>query len=101
MVSQSVTSFFCVCDKLVVCPTHARVGTLDLMMNDVAVAVFAPIVNSDHSSLSAVISMAQAVPYLCVSKKVILNHEVNWNTVCGTIQDLPWCNIRSSDNPSC
>ena len=54
------------CDQLVVGPTHARGGTLDLLMTDVAdlvwVAVVAPIGNSDYSSLSAVISMAQAVP---------------------------------------
>ena len=53
------------CDQLVVGPTHARGGTLDLLMADVTVlvrvAVVAPIDNSDHSSLSAVISMAQAV----------------------------------------
>ena len=55
-----------VCDQLVVGPTHARGGTLDLLMTDVIdlkrVAVVAPIGNSDHSSLSAVISMAQVVP---------------------------------------
>ena len=54
------------CDQLVVGPTHARCGTLDLLMTNVPdlvlVAVVAPIGNSDHSSLSAVISMAQAVP---------------------------------------
>ena len=54
------------CDQLVVGPTHARGETLDLLMTDVPdlelVAVGAPIGNSDHSSLSAVISMAQAVP---------------------------------------
>ena len=65
------------CDQLVVGPTHARGGTLDLLMMDVPdlaqVAVVAPIGNSDHSSLSAVISMAQAVPNLCVSRKVFLN----------------------------
>ena len=53
---------------MVVCPTHARGGTLDLLITDVAdlvrVAVVAPIGNPDHSSLSAVISMAQAVPNL-------------------------------------
>ena len=42
-------------------PTLARGGTLDLLMTDVPeivqVAVVAPIGNSDHSSLSAVISM--------------------------------------------
>ena len=64
--------------------THARGGTLDLLMTDVPdlvrVAVVAPIGNSDHSSLSAVISMAQPVPHLCVSRKVFLKHQVNWNT---------------------
>ena len=91
------------CDQLVVGPTHARGGTLDLLMTDVPdlvrVAVVAPIDNSDHSSLSAVISMAQAVPNLCVSRKVFLKHQVNWNTVCGAIQELPSRNIWRSDNP--
>ena len=63
------------CDQLVVGPTHARGGTLDLLMTDVPdlvrVAVVAQIGNSDHSSLLAVISMAQAVPNLCVSRKVL------------------------------
>ena len=47
------------CDQLVVGPTHARGGTLDLLMTDfpdlVWVAVVAPVGNSDHYSLSAVI----------------------------------------------
>ena len=90
------------CDQLVVGPTHAR-GTLDLLMTDVPdlvrVAVVAPIGNSDHSSLSVVISMAQAVLNLCVSRKVYLKHQVNWNTVCGAIQDLRWRNIGLEDNP--
>ena len=47
------------CDQLVVGPTHARGGTLDHLLTDVPdlvwVAVVAPIGNSDHSSLSAVI----------------------------------------------
>ena len=85
------------CDQLVVGSIHARGGTLDLLMTDVPdlvlVAVLAPIGNSNHSSLSAVISMAQAVPNLCVSRKDFLKHQVNWNTVCGTMQDLPWRNI--------
>ena len=63
------------------------------------VAIVAPIGNSDHSSLSAVISMAQAVPNLCVSRKAFLKHQVNWNTVCGAIQDLPWRNNWLADNP--
>ena len=91
------------CDQLVVSPTHARGGALDLLMTDVRdlvwVAVVAPIGNSDYSSLSAVISMAQAVPNLCVSRKVFLKHQVNWNNVCGAIQELPWRNIWLSDNP--
>ena len=91
------------CDQLAVGPTHARCGTLDLLMTDVPdlvwVAFVAPIGNSDHSSLSAIISMAQAVPNLCVSRKVFPKHQVNWNTVCGAIRELPWCNIWLSDNP--
>ena len=90
------------CDQLVVGPVHARGGTLDLLMTDVPdlvrVAVIAPIGNSDHSSLSAVISMAQAVSKLCVSRKGFLKHQVNWNTVCGAIRELPWRNIWLSDN---
>ena len=48
------------CNQLGDGPTHARGGTLDLMMTTVVpdlvrVAVVAPIGNSDHSSLSAVI----------------------------------------------
>ena len=65
----------------------------------VRVAVVAPIVNSDHSSLPAVISMAQAVPNLCVSREAFLKHQVNWNTVCGAIRELTWHNICLSDNP--
>ena len=52
------------CEQLVVGPAHARGGTLDLMTDVpelVRVAVVAPIGNSDHSSLSAVVLMAQAV----------------------------------------
>ena len=85
------------CDQLVVGPSHARGGTLDLLMTDVPdkvrVSVVAPIGNSDHSSLSAIISMAQAVPNLCVSRKIVFKYQVNWNTVCGAMQDLPWRNI--------
>ena len=42
--------------------------------------------------------MAQGVPNLCVSRKVFLNHQVNCNTVCGAMQDLPCHNIWSADN---
>ena len=83
-------------------PTHACGGTLDLLMTDVPdlvrVAVVAAIGNSDHSSLPAVISMAQAVPNLCVSRKVFLKHQVNWNAACAAIQDLPRRNIWLADN---
>ena len=90
------------CDQMVVDPTHTRGGILDLLMTDVPdlvrVVVVAQIGNSDHPSLSAVISMAQAVSNLCVSRKVFLKHQVNWNTVCGAIQEVPWRNIWLSDN---
>ena len=43
--------------------------------------------------------MAQAVPNLCVSRKVFLKHQVNWNTACGVIRELPWPNIWLFDNP--
>ena len=29
----------------------------------------------------------------------MLLYQVNWNTVCGAMRDLPWRNILSSDNP--
>ena len=90
-------------NQLVVILNHACGGTLDLLMTDVPdlewVAVVALIGNSDPSSLSAVISMAQAVPNLWVSRKVFLKHQVNWNTVCGAIRELPCHNIWLSDNP--
>ena len=54
------------CNQLVVGPTHTRGGKLEFLLTDVPdlvrVAVVALIGNSDHSSLSAVISMVQAVP---------------------------------------
>ena len=49
--------------------------------------------------MSAVISMAQAVPNLCVSRIFFLKHQVNWNTVCGAIRELPWLNVWLSENP--
>ena len=96
---ETVTGY----DQLVVGPTHSRDETLDLLMTDipdqVLVAVVAPKSNSDHSSQSAVISMAQAVSNLWVSMRVFLKHQVNWKTVCGVIRDLPWHNIWLADNP--
>ena len=63
-VLQPLTSQLCLhgCDRLVVGHTNARGGTLEIIMIDVPdlvrVSVVEPISNSDHSSLSAVISMA-------------------------------------------
>ena len=90
--------------SVVVGQTHARGGTLDLMTdvtNLVRIAAFCivPISNSDHSSLSAVIPMAQAVPNLYVSREVLMKHLVNWSTICGAMQDQPWHNIWLADNP--
>ena len=91
------------CNQLVVGPTHARGGTHDLLMTDlpdlVHVAVVATIGNSDHSSLSADISMAQAVPHMSVSRKVFLKHQANWNTIGCALRELPRCNIWLADNP--
>ena len=55
--------------------------------------------NSDQFSLSAVIWKAQVVRIFCVSWKLFLKHQVNCNTVCGAIRDLPWHNIWLADNP--
>ena len=64
------------CDQMVAGPTHACGGTLDLLMTDVPdlvrVVVVAPIGNSDYSTLYSVISMAESVRNLCVSRKVFL-----------------------------
>ena len=91
------------CDQLVIGPTHARGGTLDLMMTDVPdrvrVAIEGPLGSSDHSSLSIAISMAQAIPNLCVSRRVRLKHRVDWSAVCDAICVLPWRGIWSADNP--
>ena len=88
-------------NQLVLSPSHAHGGTLDLLMTAVPdlvrVAVVAPIGNSDYSSLMAVISMAHAVRNFCVSRKVFLKHHVNWNTDWGAIQDMPWHNIWLAD----
>ena len=66
------------CGQLVVGPTHARGGILDLLITDIPDLIWdanvAPIGNADHSSFSAVISTAKAVPNLCVSRNVFLKH---------------------------
>ena len=84
MVLQAVISQLCLVaitpiSWLSARPMHVveHLTTLDFLMTDVPdlarVAVIAPIGNSDLSSLSAVISMAQAVPNLCASRKFFLN----------------------------
>ena len=84
-------------------PTHAHGGTLGFLMTDVPglvwVAVVAQLGRTDHSSLSITISMAQAIPKLCVIMRVHLKHQVNWNAVCDAIGVLPWRSIWSADNP--
>ena len=91
------------CDQLVIGPTHANGGTLNLLMTDVPdlvrVAVVAPLDSSDHSSLSIAISMAQAIHNLCVSRRVLLKHRVNLAAVCDAIDVLPWLSIWRADNP--
>ena len=42
--------------------------------------------------------MAQAIPNLCVSRRVPLKHRVNWSAVCDAIGVLPWQSIWSADN---
>ena len=34
-----------------------------------------------------------------VYRKEFLKHQFNWNRICGAIQDLPWRNTWSADNP--
>ena len=65
------------CDQVVTGPTHARGGTLDLLMTDVPNLVQVTVVSPLGSSLSTAISTVQAVPGLCVSRKVFLKHRVN------------------------
>ena len=82
------------CDQLVIGPTHASGGTRDLLMTDVPdlvrLAVVAPLSSSDHSPLSIAISMAQAIPNLCVSRRGHLKHRVDWFAVCDAIRVLPF-----------
>ena len=82
------------CDQLMIGLTHACGGTVDLLMTDVPdlvqVTVVAPLGSSNHSSLSIAISMAQAIPNLCVSRRVLLKHQVNWTAVCDATGVLPW-----------
>ena len=90
------------CHQFFVCQTHARGGTLDLLMTDVLdlawFVVVTPIGNSDHSSLSVVISMAQAVLNLCVSWKVLVGIQfVVQYRICPGVAfgNICLCNVTS------
>ena len=65
----------------------------------VRVPVVSPLGSSYPSSLSIAISMAQAIPNLCVSRRVLLKHRVNYTEVCDAIGVLHWRSIWSADNP--
>ena len=49
--------------------------------------------------MSAVISMAHSIQNVGVSRRIFLKYQVNRNTACGAIKDLPWQNIWCADNP--
>ena len=92
------------CDQLVVSPTHAHLGTLDLLTTDVLDLVWVSFVATRKEPLRSPLSlgshlMAQAVPNLCVNRRVFLKPQVNLNTVCGAIPYLHWHNIYLADNP--
>ena len=83
------------CDQLVVGPAHAPVGTHDLLTTEfpdlARVAVVAPIDNSDHSSLLAVILMAQAVQTFVTGRKFSLNVksvEIQFVVKCSICPDV-------------
>ena len=71
------------CNQLVVVQTHATGGTLELLMTDVPdivrVAVVSPIGNSEHSSVSAIVSTAHAVPNFCVIKKFLETQGIDFS----------------------
>ena len=87
------------CDQLVIDPTHARGWTLNLLMTDVPglvqITVVAPLGTSNHSSLSIAISMTQAVPNLCVCRKVLLKHRINRTAGCYA------CNMWAAKHLEC
>ena len=43
--------------------------------------------------------MAQAIPNLCVSRRVLLKHRVNRSGVSDAIGVLPWRSIWNAENP--
>ena len=87
--------------------THARGGSLVRTMTDVPVllwvAVVAPIGNSDYSPLYAVISMAQAVLNLCISRKKYKLIERQFGVryrICPGITLVCWRSCRGIERTS-
>ena len=92
------------CDQLVVGPTHARGGILDLLMTDVPWPSTSCCC-SKHQLVTRITPLCrQPFRWLrrfqtCVLVGKFLKHQANWNTVCGAIRDLPWRNIWLADVP--
>ena len=42
--------------------------------------------------------MAQAIPNLCVSRRMLLKYLINWTAVCDAKGDLPWRSVWTADN---
>ena len=86
---------------MVVGLAHARGGTLDLLLTDVPdlvrVTVVAPLGSSDHSSLSAIISMAQDVPNLCACREVIMKQKNN----CIAVVPSPGVKVALPESMNC
>lgn len=70
-----------ICDQLVIYPTHARKGILDILMTEVPdlvqVTLVVLICSSYHFSFSAGMAMSKTVPHLCFSIKVFMQQQVN------------------------
>ena len=79
------------CDQLLIGLNHSRRGTLNLLITDVPdlvqVTAVAPLGNSDHSSLSTAISIAQSLLNVCVRRMVPLKHQVNCSAICGAVRE--------------
>ena len=73
-------------------PTHARGGTLDLLMTDVSdlvqVVIVAQIGNSDHSYLSAVIRGLRRLKLVCEKK--------SFTETSSPLEYCRWCNAVSA-----
>ena len=80
------------CDQLVVGPTHARGGTIDLLMTYVPdlgrVAVVAPIGNSDHSSVGSHFDGSG-------SSKLVCEYE-SFPETSSQLEYCLWCNTGTA-----